>query len=626
MAGIPEHIIDQVRDASNIVEVIGRYVTLKKRGRNFVGLCPFHQEKTPSFTVNSEKQIFHCFGCGEGGNVFSFLMKHDNISFVEAVKKLAKDTGIDLPTEPEQQKTITERERLYKANDAANRFFVHHLEHAPESVKTYLVQRNVSPEMQKKFQIGYAPDAWDKLIKYLQKGQYHLPHFETLGLIGKSEKSGRMFDRFRGRLMFPIFDQNGRIVGFGGRLLKDEPNAPKYINSPESPIYQKSNVLYGLNFAAEAIRKKEYAVFVEGYMDVIQLFQAGIENVVATSGTALTDAHARLIARYARKVVLCYDADQAGINAAVRGGEILFLGGIETQVLILPAGEDPDSFVKTHGADVFLQKLEKAENYIMFRINILEKSYDFNNANQKSAAVNEILQVLARLQDPIVVNFYLQKIAEAWQIPISALNQQIHKQHLEINRRTRFESIREGEKTTQKLSIVSGDYLPGVFSGAWGAEKDIVLMLIHMHRKVVGYLRGFLNPEDFRNRDFKLLYEWLIQQENDDPKYLLQHVVELSQAEEVRNILLKETLEMNGEFQRPLHHLQCCIKQIKIAYFKAQMDMINHELRTVPSDSEAFDELLNKAQQTANELALWRNIEPENLDDAEIAENPDVET
>jgi DNA primase len=626
MAGIPEHIIDQVRDASNIVEVVGRYVTLKKRGRNFVGLCPFHQEKTPSFTVSSEKQIFHCFGCGEGGNVFSFLMKHDNISFVEAVKKLAKDTGIDLPIAPEQQRTITERERLYKANDAANRFFIHHLEHAPNVVKTYLQKRNISPEMQKKFQMGYAPDAWDKLIKYLQKEKYHLPHFEILGLIGKSEKNGRLFDRFRGRLMFPIFDQNGRIVGFGGRLLKDEPNSPKYINSPESPIYQKSNVLYGLNFAADAIRKKEYAVFVEGYMDVIQLFQAGIENVVATSGTALTDAHVRLISRYARKVVLCYDADQAGISAAVRGGEILFLGGIETEVLILPAGEDPDSLVKTHGADVFLQELEKAENYIMFRIKILEKSYDLNSASQKSAAANEILQVLARLQDPIMVNFYLQKIAELWQIPISVLNQQIQKQHAEINRRTRFESIREGAKSEQKPAIVSGGALPGAFSGAWGAEKDIVLMLIHMHRKVHGYLQGFLEPNDFRNIEFKRLYEWLMRQDNDDPKYLIQHVLELSQSNEVRKLLLKEMLEMNGEFLRPLHHLQCCIKQIKIAYFKAQMNIINHELRTVAPDSEAFEELLKRAQETANELALWRNIEPENLDNEEISESPDMET
>ena len=290
MAPIPEHIIDRIREASNIVDVISRFVSLKKRGRNFTGLCPFHQEKTPSFSVNPEKQIFHCFGCGEGGNVFTFLMKHERLSFVDSVKLLSEETGIEIPISPEFKKKESERDRLFRCNRAAQQFYRNQLPNAPESLKTYLKGRGLSDVSMQNFLIGYAPEGWDNLRKAIEAGKGRIEDYKTLGLLLTSEKKNSIYDRFRNRLMFPIQDAAGKVVGFGGRALKDEPGSPKYINSPESPVYQKSRVLYGINRAKDAIREAESVLVVEGYMDVIQLHQAGIRNVVATSGTSLTGA------------------------------------------------------------------------------------------------------------------------------------------------------------------------------------------------------------------------------------------------------------------------------------------------------------------------------------------------
>jgi len=421
MAAIPQHIIDQIRESINILDVVQRYINLKKRGQNYIGLCPFHQEKTPSFSVHPGKQIFHCFGCGEGGNIFSFLMKYEKISFIDAVKRLAEEAGIALPTTTQDKRAQSENERLFRSNEIAGSFYHRQLSKLPERVQAYLAERNLLKETLSAFQIGFAPDSWDGLLKFINANKLPREPYQKLGLIMKSQREGRLYDRFRNRLMFPIHNASGKIVGFGGRSLTDDKNTPKYLNSPESAIYRKSRILYGLFQARDFIREQNSAIFVEGYMDFLQLFQAGIRNVVATSGTALTSEHANLIRRYAPEVILCYDSDSAGIKAAVRGGEILFQNRLDVRVLLLPPGEDPDSFVRNNGPEAFRSKLAAAEDYFAFRLNITRENFDLSRAEGRSEAVQNLLDMLVPLQDTIRSAYFLEKIALFLGVPVKVL-------------------------------------------------------------------------------------------------------------------------------------------------------------------------------------------------------------
>ena len=411
MAVIPEHIIDSVRDAVNIVDVINRYVSLKKSGRNYMGLCPFHKEKTPSFSVHPEKQIYKCFGCGVGGNVFGFLMEYEHITFFDAVKRLAEEAGIKIELKEKSPEVESENERLYEANEIAQNFFYRKLSES-KNVLEYLNKRGIKEDSVERFKLGLAPDAWDSLVNHIQHFKYPIDTLLKLGLILEGEKEKKHYDRFRNRLMFPIHNTSGKVVGFGGRDLSGKDDTPKYINSPESPIYQKSYILYGLYFAKEAIAKSRIAIFVEGYMDWLQLFQNGIKNVVATSGTSLTEEHAQLIRRYSNEICVCYDSDTAGIIAAIRGGEILFQNNLEVKVLLLPTGQDPDSYVAENGGEKFLKLVRKAEDYFTFRLNQVESKFDLQKALERSQAVSEILETLAPLRDNIKTNLYMERVAE----------------------------------------------------------------------------------------------------------------------------------------------------------------------------------------------------------------------
>jgi len=347
-----QDLIDQVRGASDIVDIISEYVPLKKKGANYFGLCPFHAEKTPSFSVNQAKQIYHCFGCGEGGNVFTFLMNHDKLGFTEALKLLARKSGIKLPKPQQDKKTADLNDQLYYANSVANAYFKQTLnqKNLSEKAKTFLKQRGVDSTAEEKFSLGYAPDKWDGFLSFAQSKGLDPKILVTAGLIVPKSDGKGYVDRFRDRLMFPIFNISGKIVGFGGRTLNPKEEA-KYMNSPETPIYQKGKILYGLSFSKDSIREEGKAIIVEGYMDFISLFQAGIKNLVATSGTAFTTDQARLLSRHAQEVFLLFDSDSAGQQAAVRSLDILFDQGFEVKIVSFPQGEDPDSYVKKSGSE-----------------------------------------------------------------------------------------------------------------------------------------------------------------------------------------------------------------------------------------------------------------------------------
>ncbi|WP_294379168.1 DNA primase, partial [uncultured Clostridium sp.] len=355
---IREEVIERIKQDNDIVDIISESVRLKKSGRNYIGLCPFHNDKSPSMSVSQEKQIYKCFSCGEAGNVITFVMKYKKLTFQEAAKYLADKAGIPLEVGNSKESQITKKkDLLYKINTEAARYYFSNLQRNSFS-KDYFLKRGIKEDVIKRFGLGYAPDGWHNLIMYLRKKGFNDNIMLEAGLISKSEKSGNTYDRFRNRVMFPVFDVRGKVIGFGGRVLDD--SKPKYLNSPETPVFHKGTNLYGLNFATKNKLEQDYIIIVEGYMDLISLHQHGITNTVASLGTALTVNQARLLKRYVNKVIISYDADVAGQTATLRGLEILRNAGFDVKVLKVPQGKDPDEFVRNNGKEAFLRLVDNA--------------------------------------------------------------------------------------------------------------------------------------------------------------------------------------------------------------------------------------------------------------------------
>lgn len=409
---IPPQKIDEIYAAANAVEVIGDYVQLKKRGTNFFGLSPFTNEKTPSFAVSPSKNIWKDFSTGKGGNAVSFLMEAEGMTYVEALKYLAEKYHIALELEeatPEESAREDHRESLYVVNEWAARYFHRTMletQRGKDIALSYFKERGLLDRTIEAFQLGYCGDEWDAFTKEALKSQFREEFLIETGLSHKNETTGRLTDRFRSRIMFPIHNHLGKVVGFGGRIMTQEKMA-KYINSPESPIYHKSNVLYGLHQAKKAIRDEDRCILVEGYMDVISLAQAGIENVVASSGTALTVEQIRLIKRFTPNVLLIYDADRAGIAAALRGIDLLLEAEMNVRVLLLPPGEDPDSYVKANGKSGFdAYANERSQDFLDFKLDQLRLEHDFEDPQAKTVAIHEVAGTLARLPDPVKLAVY----------------------------------------------------------------------------------------------------------------------------------------------------------------------------------------------------------------------------
>ena len=409
-----EAVRDRIRDATDIVELVSEHVQLTRRGRNFLGLCPFHEEKTPSFSVNPDRQFYHCFGCGVGGDVFKFIQEIDRVTFVEAIKFLAERTGIALPERsgPSREEAAAADE-LYRANDLAQKYF-HHLlfkDDVGANARTYLQTRRLTDEIIARFGLGYAPPEWDALLKVADRRGLNPQILERAGLALPRSTGRGHYDRFRDRITFPIANLSDRTIAFGARALQPD-QEPKYLNSPETPIYHKGRVLYGLADTRDAIRRQDAALVVEGYMDLISLAQAGIQNVVATSGTALTEDHGRLLARFARQVVLLFDGDAAGSTAAMRACEALLGTGLDARVVSLPAEHDPDSFVQEHGPDALLKRAENAQSVLDFYLEQLAQQYDLSSIEGKAHAVERLKPLLAKPRDAIRRDLLLREVAE----------------------------------------------------------------------------------------------------------------------------------------------------------------------------------------------------------------------
>ncbi|MCI0493646.1 DNA primase [candidate division KSB1 bacterium] len=423
---IPEEKIAQVRDATDLVALISNYLTLKKSGKGFSGLCPFHTDSSPSFHVNPNSQLYYCFGCQKGGNAFNFLMEIEKMSFTEAVEFLAEKAGIALPKTKVDDRLEKEKEALYFVNRwAANFFFKNLLSPAGKSALQYIQGRGISQEMIKMFGLGFSLPEWDGLLKQAQKDSVSQEVLFKAGLIIK-RNGGGYYDRFRGRFMIPIVDLYKKVLGFGGRKMVED-DSPKYINSPETPIYQKGQILFGLYQSRDTIKKQDQAIFVEGYTDLISLFQAGIKNVVATSGTALTAAQAKLIRRFTENIILLYDADMAGSNAAMRGADIFLDEGLEVKIVTLTAGHDPDSYIRERGVEYFQQTMSRAKSVIQYKIQTLSTKLDISSTQGKTQLINAILESIARIKDSIKQNLALKEVAEHFRLDERALMEQLHR-------------------------------------------------------------------------------------------------------------------------------------------------------------------------------------------------------
>jgi len=403
-------IIDQVRGAASIVEIASQYTTLKRRGRKWVGLCPFHSEKTPSFTVDEDKQLYHCFGCGVGGDVFSLVMEKESLTFPEALKNLAERYKVPLPAQQRVRPEVLKlEEKLFKANELALAYFRKNLSGTAEGQKAleYLKKRGLTDETIQTLKIGYALNAWTALIDHFKAKDVPATLLEKGGLAVPGSRPGEFRDRFRGRVIFPIFSLTGRVVAFGGRTVFDV--EPKYLNSPETPLYSKGKLLYGLNLTKDAIRQEGAAILVEGYTDFSSLYQAGITNVVASLGTALTPWQAGQILRFAPRVIVNYDGDNAGRTAAARAVPLGFEKGLNVEVLVLPDGKDPDVFLRTHGRDKYLAALRRTVPGLDFLIDALTAGVRTSVPEEKGKVVRAVVREIEKVPDPVARSEYLRR-------------------------------------------------------------------------------------------------------------------------------------------------------------------------------------------------------------------------
>ncbi len=427
---IPEDKISEIKNSVDIVAIISEIVLLKKVGRNYVGLCPFHTEKTPSFTVSPEKQIFYCFGCGTGGNIFNFLMNHDGLSFFETAKMLAKRYGIEIPAQtmsPEQKRRISERESLLATNKQAMDFFKHSLLSDAEGkiALEYLKKRGIGEDTITIFNLGFAPAGWDSVINYFSKKNISHELVEKSGLIIKRKSKNGYYDRFRNRIIFPIFDVSKQVLGFGGRVMDD--SLPKYLNSPETSVYNKSRSLYGLHIAKGQCRASETVYIVEGYFDLLALHQHGILNSVATLGTSLTQEHVQLLRGFVGKngrFVLVYDSDAAGIKAAERSIKVFDKGYVNAQILVLPEGYDPDSYLFEFGYKSFMNAASKAKSIIPFLIDSAVKKHGLS-IEGKIRIISDLKQPLANINDSVERSLYIKELAEIIGIDEAAVMEKV---------------------------------------------------------------------------------------------------------------------------------------------------------------------------------------------------------
>ncbi|EPY2279559.1 DNA primase [Clostridium sporogenes] len=487
---ISEDVVQKVIELNDIVDVISGDIKLKNSGRNYFGLCPFHHEKTPSFSVSQDKQIYKCFGCGEAGNVVTYVMKTRNVAFPEAIKILAERVNIDIEEDKKENRN-NPKDKIYRINVDAARYFFNNLIINKNAIN-YFLNRGVTKVIIKRFGLGYSKDSWDGLLKHLKTKGYTELDMLSAGLIIKG-KNGSYYDRFRNRVMFPVFDYRGKVIGFGGRVLNNA--KPKYLNSPETMVFKKGINLYGLNYAVKE-NKDRVLIIVEGYMDCITLHQYGIKNSVASLGTALTTNQARLLKRYADKVIISYDADTAGQLATQRGLEILQDVGLGVEILTVPDGKDPDQFVKSHGKESYLKLVKEALPLIEYKIKISRQDLNIRDKRQAIQYIDRYIKIIEGL-DPVEKDMYIRRLSEETNIEIQTLYDQLNKKNQ--NSRKNEKEVNMLEAFGQKL------YLEPAYIRA----ERFILQLMFNYNNIYEYIKNNINEQDIIEETHKTIYKYI---------------------------------------------------------------------------------------------------------------------
>lgn len=532
---IREELIERIKQDNDIVDIISENIRLKKSGRNYFGLCPFHNDKSPSLSVSQDKQIYKCFSCGEAGNVITFVMKYKKLTFYEASKYLADKAGISLDLGDSEESQITKkRNLLYKVNTEAARYYFYNLQRI-SFAKEYFLKRGIQEDIIKRFGLGYAQDKWHDLIIHLKKKGFNEGILLEAGLILKSEKKGNTYDRFRNRVMFPVFDVRGKVIGFGGRVLDD--SKPKYLNSPETIVFHKGTNLYGLNFAIKNKLEQDYIIIVEGYMDVISLYQHGITNTVASLGTALTINQARLLKRYVNKVIISYDADVAGQTATLRGLEVLRHSGLDVKVLKVPQGKDPDEFVKNNGKDAFLRLVDNALPLIEYRIKNASEGINLKDNNELIKYGEKFAEILADL-NPIEKDVYIKKISEETSIKEQAIYDLLSQVMTKDKKENNFMNKKADYGT--KLYVEPG-YLK--------AERTLIKLMFK--EDYFQELNELIKVGDFVLDSHNKIYSLILQGKNENTNNIISYVEsrcdDIESSKELINIKEQEIVEFTDK-------------------------------------------------------------------------------
>lgn len=498
---IDQRFLDELNARCDIVDLVSRYVSLKKSGSNYFGLCPFHNEKTASFSVAPDKQIFHCFGCGAGGGPIRFIMKIEGLEFPDAVRFLAKQYGMEVPEDTADRGQRQRRDRLLELMKEAARWFYAQL-HAPrgKAPMEYFVRRSLSKRTMNNFGLGYAPDSFHALLDAMTAKGYTKEELFAAGLTARSQK-GTYYDKFRNRVMFPIIDIRGDVIAFGGRVMDD--SKPKYLNSPETMIFNKSRNLFAMNIAKKT--KSDYFLLAEGYMDVIALHQAGFDSAVASLGTSLTEEQARLLSRYTKNVIICYDADNAGQNAAQRAIDILGRAGLSVRVLRIPGAKDPDEFIKEHGAEAFRKLIERSENHIMYRLQNIQDKYDLTQDDQRVLFLKEAAREVASLDNAVEREVYTARAAKTAGVTAQAFSIEVKN---EMEKRRRFEKKRYQREVRAAADAAQPKDRSLHYDNVRSARAEEGLLgLIFADSSLIPELRELITPAEFSSPLLGKLYE-----------------------------------------------------------------------------------------------------------------------
>ena len=580
MARISEQSIEKIRSVADIYDIISSYVELKKRGRNFFGLCPFHGEKTPSFSVNTEKQIYKCFGCGEGGSSIDFIMQKHNYDFVEALTYLADKYSIDLEISGSNNKAMGVRSEILEMNKYTSQMYYNNLlDSQNKNILNHLNQRGFSNEIIKDFELGLSFNKWDTLLKKIQNKNYQTQSMKASGLF--SDGKHGYIDRFRNRIMFTIHDSIGNPIAFAGRAIQKEENA-KYINSTETPVYNKSKVLYGLHQTKDHISKSNSAIIVEGYFDFLQLFQSGIKNVVAVSGTSFTDGHAQMLKRLTKNAKIAYDGDSAGIAAAIRAGYVLLKNGLNPSIIEMPDGKDPDDWILNEGTEPFIKSSNNSISLMKFSLSKFKKESDDNIAS----FINDTILELSQIDDSVIAEIHLKELAEITQISFESIMQN-------------FESIVDKKNKIQQTKSSNYNSKPTNYS--LSIEDDLIMLCFSKEKEIREKIYNDLNPDWIENINTRRIYDEIYLHLNSKFEPQAEIIIDQLKEKEDKNKLaglLSESDKINptiGMAKNSINrlHYNCLMKKMKF---------LREELKNSEKDFKDGTKLINEISIIQNSL------------------------